>query len=154
MGRKVFTLFISHAGHLGWVEVYLYTFLGPFGTRRGWGSAPRLGRLYPRERIRYSLYSGLCGPQGRSGRAEHFVPTGIRSRPVQPGSSVTIPTELPGPHKIHVRSVMLFEVYISEAISQESRRSRVSKVLFVLFKQETLFSMFVRKCKLSLFGTK
>ena len=37
------------------------------------------------------------GPQGRSGREENLVPPGIRSRTVQPGSSVAIPTELPGP---------------------------------------------------------
>jgi len=36
-------------------------------------------------------------PQGRYGRAENLVPTGIRSRTVQPHSSVAIPTELPGP---------------------------------------------------------
>ena len=38
------------------------------------------------------------GSRGRSGRAENLVSTGIRSRTVQPGSSVAIPTELPG-HK-------------------------------------------------------
>jgi len=34
--------------------------------------------------------------------AENLVPTGIRSQTVQPGSSVAIPTELPGPRFIYV----------------------------------------------------
>ena len=33
---------------------------------------------------RYSFYRRLGGPQGRSGWAENLVPTGIRSRTVQP----------------------------------------------------------------------
>jgi len=32
--------------------------------------------------------------------AENLVPTGIRSLTVQPGSSVVIPTELPGPQSL------------------------------------------------------
>jgi len=32
---------------------------------------------------RYQLYRRLGGPQGRSGRAENLVPTGIRSWTVQ-----------------------------------------------------------------------
>ena len=50
------------------------------GTRRGWGvsSTPRPHfTLYP-------SYRGLGGPQGRSGRVENLVPTGIRSQIVQP----------------------------------------------------------------------
>jgi len=35
--------------------------------------------LYPR----YTFYRRLGGPQGRSGRAENLVPTGIRSRTIQ-----------------------------------------------------------------------
>ena len=47
-------------------------------------SAARPGRtLHPGE-TRYPLYRKLGGPQGRSGRAENLVPTGIRSRTVQP----------------------------------------------------------------------
>jgi hypothetical protein len=53
------------------------------GTRREWvvSSTPR--PLYPRE-TRYPFYRRLGGPHGRSGRAENLVPTGIRSRTVQP----------------------------------------------------------------------
>jgi len=60
-------------------------------------SAARPGRTLPPGKTRYPLYRRLGGPQGRSGRTENLVPTGIRSRTVQPGSSVAIPTELPGP---------------------------------------------------------
>ena len=47
-------------------------------------SAARPGRTLPPGKIRYPLYRRLGGPQGRSGRAENLVPTGIRFRPVQP----------------------------------------------------------------------
>ena len=49
-----------------------------------WESAPRPGRLYPRGKTRYPFYRRLGEPQGRFGRAENLVPTGIRSRTVQP----------------------------------------------------------------------
>ena len=54
-------------------------------TRRGWvvSSTPR-PHFIPPGKTRYPFYRRLCGPQGRSGRAENFVPTGIRSRTVQP----------------------------------------------------------------------
>jgi len=35
-------------------------------------------------KTRYPLYRRLGGPQGRSGRAENFVRTGIRSQTIQP----------------------------------------------------------------------
>ena len=46
-------------------------------------SAARPGRTLPAEKARYPLSRGLDGLQGRSGRAENLVPTGIRSRTVQ-----------------------------------------------------------------------
>ena len=50
------------------------------GIRRGW-----VVSITPRPHFtRYPFYRRLCGPQGRSGRAENLVPTGIRSRTVQP----------------------------------------------------------------------
>ena len=55
--------------------------------------------LYPRD--------GLGGPQGRSGRSENLVPTGIRSRTFHP--IVTIPSELPGPH---LRMYLCVYIYI------------------------------------------
>ena len=47
-------------------------------------SAARPGRTLPPGKTLYPFYRRLCGPQGRSGRAENFVPTGIRPRTVQP----------------------------------------------------------------------
>jgi len=47
-------------------------------------SAAHPGRTLPTGKTRYPFYRRLGGPQGRSGRAENLVPTGIRSRTVQP----------------------------------------------------------------------
>ena len=47
-------------------------------------SAARPGRILPPGKNRYPFYRRLGGPQGRSGRAENLVPTGTRSRTVQP----------------------------------------------------------------------
>ena len=47
-------------------------------------SAARPGHTLPPEKTRYPFYRRLDVPQGRSGRAENLVPTGIRSRTVQP----------------------------------------------------------------------
>ena len=47
-------------------------------------SAARPGRTLPPGKTRYPFYRKLGGPQGRYGRAENLVPTGIRSRTVQP----------------------------------------------------------------------
>ena len=46
-------------------------------------SATRPGRTLPPGKNRYPFYRRLGGPQGRSGRSENLVPTGIRSRTVQ-----------------------------------------------------------------------
>jgi len=51
---------------------------------RGEWSAARPGRTLPLGKTRYQFYRRLGGPQGRPGRAENLVPTGIRSRTVQP----------------------------------------------------------------------
>ena len=54
------------------------------GTRRGEWSAARPGRTLPPGKTCYPFYRRLVVPQRRSGRAENHVPTGIRSRTVQP----------------------------------------------------------------------
>jgi len=54
------------------------------GTRRVEWLAARPGRTLPQGKTRYPFYRRLGGPQGRSGRAENLVPTGIRSRTFQP----------------------------------------------------------------------
>ena len=46
-------------------------------------SAARPGRTLSPGKTRYPFYRRLGGPQGRSGRTENLVPTGIRSRTVQ-----------------------------------------------------------------------
>jgi len=51
---------------------------------RGEWSVARPGRTLPPGKTRYPFYRSLGWPQGRSGRAENLVPTGIRSRTVQP----------------------------------------------------------------------
>ena len=58
-------------------------------------SAARPGRTLSPGKTRDPFYRRLGGPQGRSGRAENLVPTGIRS-PDRPARSQSIPTELPG----------------------------------------------------------
>jgi len=47
-------------------------------------SAARPGRTLHPGKTRYPFYRRLGGPQGRSGRAENLVLTGILSRTVQP----------------------------------------------------------------------
>ena len=47
-------------------------------------SAARPGRTLPPGKTWYPFYRRLSRPQGRSGRAENLVPTGIRSLTVQP----------------------------------------------------------------------
>ena len=54
------------------------------GTRRCEWSAARPGRTLPTGKPQCPFYRRLSGPQGRSGRAENLIPTGIRSRTVQP----------------------------------------------------------------------
>jgi len=54
------------------------------GTRRGWvvSSTPRPHFTPRKDPVQF--YRRLGGPQGRSGRVENLVPTGIWSRTVQP----------------------------------------------------------------------
>jgi hypothetical protein len=67
----------------GWVEVYLYSSMTTALEGGEW-SAARPGRTLPPVKTRYPFYRRLGGAQGRCGRAENLVPTGIRSRTVQP----------------------------------------------------------------------
>jgi len=55
-----------------------------FSTRWGEGVSTTPRPPLPQGNTRYLLYRRLGGPQRRSGEAEHLVPTGIRSRTVQP----------------------------------------------------------------------
>jgi len=64
-----------------------------------WGawSAARPGRTLSPAKTRYPLYRRLGGPQGRSGRAENLVPTGIRSQTVQPKDQLLYRLSYPAP---------------------------------------------------------
>jgi len=53
-------------------------------------SAARPGRTLTPGKTRYPLCRRLGGPQGRSGRAENLVATGIRFRTVQPVVSISV----------------------------------------------------------------
>jgi len=59
-------------------------FLSRTSTLGGGGGQPTRRPSLPPEKTRYPLYRRLRGPQYRSGRAENFIPSGIRSRTVQP----------------------------------------------------------------------
>jgi len=63
-------------------------------------SASRPGRTLPPGKTRYPFYRSLGGPQGRSGRAENLIPTGIRSRIVQPIPSRNVHNLLDEFHKL------------------------------------------------------
>jgi len=67
-------------------------------TRRGVsGQQHAPAALYPRERLGTHFTEGWVVPRAGLDGWENLVLTGIRSRTVQPGSSVAIPTELPDP---------------------------------------------------------
>jgi len=53
-------------------------------SRQGWVVSSTLRPHFIPGKTRYPFYRRLGGPQGRSGRAENLVPTGIRSQTVQP----------------------------------------------------------------------
>jgi len=63
-------------------------------------SAARPGRTVHPERPGTHLQEAGWAPGPVWTGAENLVPTGIRSRNVQPGSSVAILTELPGPQQV------------------------------------------------------
>jgi len=70
-------------------------------------SAAHSSRTLPLGKTWYPFYRRLGGPQGQSGQAENLVPIGIRSPDRPACSSVTIPTELPGPHIIQIYNVKI-----------------------------------------------
>ena len=71
-------------------------------------SAARPGRTLPLGKTRYQFYRRLGGPQGRSGRAEVLVPTGILSpdRPVRSQS----PYRLIYPAHIYINILVLIKI--------------------------------------------
>jgi len=71
----------AHRGSRGIALLFLTAAL-----EEGEGSASRLGHYLPPGKTRYPFYRRMGGTQGRSGRAENLVPTGIRS-PDRPARS-------------------------------------------------------------------
>ena len=63
-------------------------------------SAAHPGRTLPPGNSRYPMYRSLGGPQGWSGQAKNLVPTGIRSRTVQP-----VVSRYTGPLPKHVEKI-------------------------------------------------
>ena len=74
---------------------------------RGEWSAERPGRTLPPGKNRYPFYRRLGGPQGRCGRAENLVPTGILSRTVQPVAQSLYWLSYPA-HKLRVLLVRIW----------------------------------------------
>jgi len=81
-------------------------------------SAARPGRTLPPEKTRYSFYRRMGGPQGRSGRAENLVPTGIRSRTVQP--IVSRYTDWATRSTFHLNNTQIFSSYCISIIRTNS----------------------------------
>jgi len=100
-------------------------------TKRGEWSAARPGRTLPLGKTRYPFYRRLGGPQGRYGRAENLVPTGIRFRTVH---SVAIPTELPGPpyiilHQLKIKIQVIPYCYATQVTRKgEIRNALVGRL--------------------------
>jgi len=78
-------------------------------------SAARLGRTLPQGKARYPLYGRLGGPQGRNGRVENLVHTGIRFRTVQPVAQSS--------YRQSYRATL--DVYSSANLTREITRRRV-----------------------------
>ena len=92
-------------------------------------SAARPFRTLPLGKTRYPFYRRLGGHQGRSGRAENLVSTGIRSRTVQPiaQKSVAIPTELFTPYFIKLITYRLYPNVTKFMKLQHTERNKESK---------------------------
>jgi len=76
---KLYSLHFLHVPDVMNWHKYIRRFHSPYLLQ-----SSREGRTLPPGKTRYPLYRRMGGPQGRSGRAENLVPTGIRSRTVQP----------------------------------------------------------------------
>jgi hypothetical protein len=81
----------------GWVQVKLYSSMTAALERGEW-SAARPGRTLPPRKTRYPSYRRVGPTAGLDGRKLSSSP-GFDPWTVQPGSSVAIPTELPGAQK-------------------------------------------------------
>jgi len=106
------------------------------GTRRGWVASRRLG-----------------GPQGRSGRAENLVATGIRSRTVQPvvGRYTDLATRLPDTAVQNFNQQTfnyLGKITTNQNYIQEEIKSRLN--LWMLLPQSDVLPVVILKKKVEL----
>jgi len=96
-------------------------------------SAARPGRTLPPGKSRYPFYRRLGGHQGRSGRTENLVPTGNRSRIVQPIVSPHTDWATPPPTPTHKHTMCTCFVYNkSIPITFLSQIYRIMKYTFTL----------------------
>jgi hypothetical protein len=72
------------ARRVGRIIDLLFHDRGTAALEGGEWSAARPGCTLPPGKTPHPFYRRLGGPQGRTGRRENLVPTGIRSRTVQP----------------------------------------------------------------------
>ena len=79
-------------------------------------SAARPGRTLPPGKTRHPFYRRLGGGQGRSERAENLVPTGIRSRTVQPVAQLLY--RLSYPTHANISTLPIIQVKISDILYQ------------------------------------
>jgi len=66
-------------------------------------SAARTGRTLSPGKTRYPFYRRLGGLQDRSGRVVNLVPTGVRSRTVQPVAQSLFRLSYPVPHIDYIK---------------------------------------------------
>ena len=117
----------------GWVEVQLYSSMTAALEGGEW-SAARTDRTLPPGKTRYPFYRRLGGPEGRSGWVENLVPTGIRSRTVQPivsrySDSATRPTHIT--IKLRHNSHMESERHLADSILLRSSTYHLTSWSFV-----------------------
>ena len=99
-------------------------------------SAARPGRTLPPGKTRCPFYRRLGGPQGRSGRAENLVPTGIRSRIVQPVAQSLYRLSYPA----HIKCICI--CLISLSVSYLYYRPVLVCMVFIVFSVFSLFCYF------------
>jgi len=92
------------------------------------GSAPRPGRLYPRERPGIHCTGGWVGPRaGLKGGKSRPHQDSIPDRPAR--SSVAIPTELPRPRTL----LNLISNLLVKSVSSSEGRRRISHCKLLVF---------------------
>ena len=94
-------------------------------------SAARPGRTLPPGKTRYPFYKRLGGPQGRSGRAKNLVPTGIRSRTVQPVVS-RYTDWATGPTFVSCKKVLKKSVILLKTIAKFSNKIAEFKFKWII----------------------